>query len=57
FTPSTKAEKGHDVNISFKDVQKEIGPKLAGKIRKASLELYQKAALYAVSKGIIIADT
>jgi phosphoribosylaminoimidazole-succinocarboxamide synthase len=57
FTPSTKAEKGHDVNISFKDVQKEIGAELAGKIRKISLELYQKAALYAVSKGIIIADT
>ncbi len=43
--------------ISFKDVQKEIGAELAGKIRKISLELYQKAALYAVSKGIIIADT
>ena len=57
FTPSTKAEHGHDVNISFKDVEKEIGAELAGKIRKASLELYQKAALYAVSKGIIIADT
>jgi phosphoribosylaminoimidazole-succinocarboxamide synthase len=57
FTPSTKAEKGHDVNISFKDVQKEIGADLAGKIRKVSLELYQKASLYAVSKGIIIADT
>ncbi|MEN6561420.1 MAG: phosphoribosylaminoimidazolesuccinocarboxamide synthase [Acidobacteriota bacterium] len=57
FTPSTKAEKGHDVNISFKDVEREIGAELAGKIRKTSLELYQKAALYAVSKGIIIADT
>ena len=57
FTPSTKAEHGHDVNISFKDVQKEIGAELAGKIRKTSLELYQKAALFAVSKGIIIADT
>ncbi len=57
FTPSTKAEHGHDVNISFKDVQKQIGAELAQKIRKTSLELYQKAALYAVSKGIIIADT
>ncbi|OGD25423.1 MAG: phosphoribosylaminoimidazolesuccinocarboxamide synthase [Candidatus Aminicenantes bacterium RBG_19FT_COMBO_65_30] len=57
FTPSTKVEKGHDVNISFKDVQKEIGAGLAQKIRKTSLELYQKAALYAISKGIIIADT
>jgi len=57
FTPSTKAEQGHDLNISFKEVQKKIGPELAQRIRKASLELYQKAALYAVSKGIIIADT
>jgi phosphoribosylaminoimidazole-succinocarboxamide synthase len=57
FTPSTKAEHGHDINISFKDVEKEIGADLARKIRKASLELYQKAALYAVSKGVIIADT
>ena len=57
FTPSTKAERGHDVNISFRDMQKEIGAELAGKIRKTSLELYQKAALYAVSKGVIIADT
>jgi phosphoribosylaminoimidazole-succinocarboxamide synthase len=57
FTPSTKAEQDHDINISFKEVQKKIGAELAQKIRKASLELYQKAALYAVSKGIIIADT
>jgi phosphoribosylaminoimidazole-succinocarboxamide synthase len=57
FTPSTKAEKGHDENVTFKEVQKLIGADLAQKIRKVSLELYQKAALYAVSKGIIIADT
>ncbi|MBS1226679.1 MAG: phosphoribosylaminoimidazole-succinocarboxamide synthase, partial [Candidatus Aminicenantes bacterium] len=41
FTPSTKAEHGHDVNISFKDVEKEIGAELARKIREASLELYR----------------
>lgn len=57
FTPSTKAEQGHDLNISYKEVQKTIGAGLAQRIRKASLELYQKAALYAVSKGIVIADT
>jgi phosphoribosylaminoimidazole-succinocarboxamide synthase len=57
FAPSTKAEQGHDENVSFKEVQKLIGASLAQKIRKVSLELYQKAALYAVSKGIIIADT
>jgi phosphoribosylaminoimidazole-succinocarboxamide synthase len=57
FTPSTKAEEGHDENISFKDVQRLAGADLANKIRKVSLELYKKAALFAVSKGIIIADT
>jgi phosphoribosylaminoimidazole-succinocarboxamide synthase len=57
FTPSTKAEQGHDENISLKAVQKTLGNELAGKIRKVSLELYQKASLFALSKGIIIADT
>jgi phosphoribosylaminoimidazole-succinocarboxamide synthase len=57
FTPSTKAEEGHDLNISFKEMQKAVGAELARKIRKVSLELYQKAALHALSKGIIIADT
>jgi phosphoribosylaminoimidazole-succinocarboxamide synthase len=57
FTPSTKAEEGHDLNISFKEMQKAVGGDLARKIRKVSLELYQKAALHALSKGIIIADT
>jgi phosphoribosylaminoimidazole-succinocarboxamide synthase len=57
FTPSTKAEQGHDLNISFKAMQKLLGAKLAGQVRAASLELYQKATLHAVSKGIIIADS
>jgi len=57
FTPSTKAESGHDLNISFKDMQKIVGAPLATKIRKASLALYQKASLHALSRGIIIADT
>jgi len=57
FTPSTKAEQSHDENISFKAVQKAVGNELAAKIRKVSLELYQKASLFALSKGIIIADT
>ncbi len=57
FTPSTKAEEGHDINISFKEMQKRIGGGLAQKIKKTSLELYQKASLHALSKGIIIADT
>ncbi len=57
FTPSTKAEAGHDLNISFKEMQKIVGASLAEKIRKTSLALYQKASLHALSRGIIIADT
>jgi phosphoribosylaminoimidazole-succinocarboxamide synthase len=57
FTPSTKAEEGHDLNISFKEMQKLVGSALAQKIKKVSFELYQKASLHALSKGIIIADT
>ena len=57
FTPATKAAVGHDENITFKEMEKITGSELAGKIRKISLELYQKASLYAISKGIIIADT
>ena len=57
FTPSTKAEEGHDINITFKEMQKLVGAGMARKIRKTSLELYQKASLHALSKGIIIADT
>lgn len=57
FTPATKAEEGHDINISFKDMQKIVGSELAHKIKTVSLELYQKAILHALSKGIIIADT
>jgi phosphoribosylaminoimidazole-succinocarboxamide synthase len=57
FTPATKAEEGHDENISFKEMQKIIGSDLAIKVRDKSLELYQKATLHAISKGVIIADT
>jgi phosphoribosylaminoimidazole-succinocarboxamide synthase len=57
FTPATKAEEGHDENISFKEMQKVVGADLAKKIRDVSIELYQKASLHAISKGIIIADT
>ncbi len=57
FTPSTKADEGHDENISFKEMQKIIGAELAVKIKKISIALYQKASLFALSKGIIIADT
>jgi phosphoribosylaminoimidazole-succinocarboxamide synthase len=57
FTPSTKAEAGHDQNIPFKEMGRIVGVARARKIKKICLELYQKASLYALSKGIIIADT
>ena len=57
FTPATKAEEGHDENISFKQMSKLVGDDLARKIKTSSIELYQKASLHALSKGIIIADT
>ncbi|MDH4217626.1 MAG: phosphoribosylaminoimidazolesuccinocarboxamide synthase [Candidatus Aminicenantes bacterium] len=57
FAPATKAEEGHDINISFKEMQKIIGSNRTKKIKSVSLELYQKASLHALSKGIIIADT
>lgn len=58
FTPSTKAEMGgHDENISFKQMHALIGGYLAEEVRRVSLELYSEAAEFALSKGIIIADT
>jgi phosphoribosylaminoimidazole-succinocarboxamide synthase len=57
FTPSTKAETGHDVNISFDAAVKMVGADLAEQARAASLKLYQFARNYARQRGIIIADT
>ena len=58
FTPSTKAELGtHDENIDFATVEKSVGPALAAQVRDAALRLYRDAAAYALTRGIIIADT
>ena len=58
FTPATKAAMGdHDENISFERMTKIIGADLAGKVRDISIRLYTEAADYALSRGIIIADT
>jgi phosphoribosylaminoimidazole-succinocarboxamide synthase len=57
FTPTTKAEIGHDENISFSDLIQEIGPESATAVRLRSLALYKYAAAYARERGIIIADT
>jgi len=57
FTPATKAASGHDENISFEEVEKQIGKPLAAKVRDVSIRLYKEAADYAATRGIIIADT
>ncbi len=58
FTPSTKADVGdHDENISYEQMVEIIGEELAEKIKTISLDLYTKAAEFALEKGIIIADT
>lgn len=58
FTPSTKAELGdHDENISFDKCKELLGEKLACKVKDATIAIYKKCADYALSKGIIIADT
>jgi phosphoribosylaminoimidazole-succinocarboxamide synthase len=57
FTPATKAESGHDENISFGEAERLIGPELAARVRDVSIRLYREASEYAASKGIIIADT
>ncbi len=58
FTPAAKADVGdHDENISFADVVVRIGDQLANQIKSISITLYQEAAKFALTKGIIIADT
>ena len=57
FTPSTKATSGHDQNVSFEHVAKEIGLDLADRLRGLTLDIYRTAAKYARDRGIIIADT
>jgi len=57
FTPATKAETGHDENISFAEAEKIVGPAIAQQARDASLQIYSFARDYARKRGIIIADT
>ena len=58
FTPSTKAPKGqHDENISYEEMVKLVGPEIAAQARDICLKIYSMAAEYALSRGIIIADT
>jgi phosphoribosylaminoimidazole-succinocarboxamide synthase len=57
FTPSTKEEQGHDINIDFETACRRIGAQHAEKVRDLSLAIYEKGAQLALEKGIIIADT
>jgi phosphoribosylaminoimidazole-succinocarboxamide synthase len=57
FTPATKAESGHDVNISRAQLSSMVGSELATLLEKTTLELYQKAHTYALGRGLILADT
>jgi phosphoribosylaminoimidazole-succinocarboxamide synthase len=57
FTPATKAESGHDLNISFDEMVSIVGQNHAEQLRDLTLRLYLEAAAYALERGIIIADT
>ena len=57
FTPASKAQSGHDENISFENVASQIGDALTGQLESLTLEIYARAAAYAETRGIIIADT
>ena len=57
FTPATKAVTGHDVNVPFRYVASSLGVDVAGQLRDLTLEIYSRAAAYALEKGIILADT
>ena len=57
FTPATKEDTGHDMNVSQEYIEKEIGKDVTSKLKEISIALYKKASEYAENKGIIIADT
>jgi phosphoribosylaminoimidazole-succinocarboxamide synthase len=57
FTPSTKAESGHDENISFETMVDTVGREVSEELRRRSLDVYRRGAEYARQRGIIIADT
>jgi phosphoribosylaminoimidazole-succinocarboxamide synthase len=57
FTPSTKAEEGHDINITYEDMQNIVDPDVSKKIKSYSLAIYKTGVWDAEEKGIIIADT
>jgi phosphoribosylaminoimidazole-succinocarboxamide synthase len=57
FTPATKEESGHDINISYEEAAARVGTETASVLRDRTLSLYSQAADYAAARGVIIADT
>ena len=57
FSPATKAETGHDENITFDEVKKAVGEEMADRLRDASIALYKYAAEFSERRGLILADT
>jgi phosphoribosylaminoimidazole-succinocarboxamide synthase len=57
FTPATKAEEGHDINISIDEMTRSLGEDLTGRLEEISLKIYSEAAAYAETRGVIICDT
>jgi len=57
FTPSTKAESGHDENITYEEMERIVGNTIAAELRKTSLDIYARCAAHARERGVIIADT
>jgi phosphoribosylaminoimidazole-succinocarboxamide synthase len=57
YTPASKASTGHDENISMEEVVQRVGAETAERLRFLTLAIYSKAAAYAITRGIILADT
>lgn len=57
FTPATKEESGHDINISFVEMVNRVGQRTAAELRDRSLAIYRKGAKHALERGILVADT
>ncbi|MGC4032563.1 MAG: phosphoribosylaminoimidazolesuccinocarboxamide synthase [Tepidisphaeraceae bacterium] len=57
YTPATKAEQGHDENITVEQLTQQVGPELANKLKDLTLSIYSTAAEYAETRGVILADT
>jgi len=57
FTPATKAESGHDINISEREMANRVGQEATSRLKELTLALYSRASEYALERGIIIADT